>query len=276
MKRNRRDEKRRHWGRKSCCLDICMFQDELAVFGAVMAAVCLSHLANQPEADWMPDVSLDRYRTTSTSSTAISLAPTAVHSHYRGHTTSPAIPPPPPSNSATTLRHSSREARILSNLWLMSSATFRRWGKPEQCLVAISEAELLDPENPDVWVQLGLYHSLLQNTGEALKAFTKSLLLLPDYPPAVVSLSKLYLSSGLASSAGTVERGKDVELAHSLLNHLTQDKGWDSAEAWFYLGKVCEAQGGRDLRTRECLEFALGLERSKTCRRLGDAVERWL
>lgn len=235
------------------------------------------------------DVSLTQYRTTSASSTALSIAPTAVHSHYKAITKAPSPTPPPLANAPTV--HTPSEARILSNLWLMSSATFRRWSKPEQCLVSISEAELLDPENPDVWVQLGLYHSSFTNTSpsplspttgpnteanrninsntnteEALKAFTKSLLLLPDYPAAVVSLSKLYLTEG----------GKNIELAHNLLNQLTQDKGWDSAEAWYYLARVCEAQGGRAGRVRECLEFALGLERSKCCRRLADAVDRWL
>jgi hypothetical protein len=36
----------------------------------------------------------------------------------------------------------------------MSAATFRRTSKFEQALVAIQEAELLDPENPEVWVQV--------------------------------------------------------------------------------------------------------------------------
>ncbi len=36
----------------------------------------------------------------------------------------------------------------------MSAATFRRSGQLAQCLVAIQEAELLDIENADVWVQV--------------------------------------------------------------------------------------------------------------------------
>jgi tetratricopeptide (TPR) repeat protein len=147
----------------------------------------------------------------------------------------------------------------------MSAATFRRWGKLDQCLVSIEEAEVLDPENADVWVQLGLYHVSTSppNYDAALPAFTKSLLLRPDHPPAVVSLAKLYISTG------------QVELAHTLLNQLTQDAAWDVPEAWYYLGKVCEAQE-RHERARECWIYALGLEESRPARRWGDAGDRWL
>lgn len=47
-----------------------------------------------------------------------------------------------------------RENRLLSNLWLMSAATFRRLGKIEQAKGAIQEAEVRDEANPDVWMQV--------------------------------------------------------------------------------------------------------------------------
>lgn len=145
----------------------------------------------------------------------------------------------------------------------MSAATFRRWGKSDQCLVAIEEAEVLDPENPDVWVQLGLYHvsAIAPNYDHALPAFTKSMLLKPDHPPGLVNLSKLYINTG------------SIELAHSLLNQMTQDSGWDVPEAWYYLGKVCESQG-RIERSRECWKYALELEETRPARRWEDAVDR--
>ena len=137
----------------------------------------------------------------------------------------------------------------------MSAATFRRWGKPEQSLVAIEEAEVLDPENADVWVQLGLYHSAHpSHNAAALAAFTKALLLRPDHAPSLVNLAKVYLSTD------------QVELAHSLLNQMTQDAGWDVSEAWYYLGKVCERQGRME-RARECWRYALELEESRPARR---------
>ena len=129
--------------------------------------------------------------------------------------------------------------------------------------MSIQEAESLDPENADVWVQLGLHQVANQRFADAEPSFTKAMLLRPDHPPALVSLSKLYLSTGR------------VELAHSLLNQLTQEGGWDIPEGWYYLGKVCDAQIRPD-RARECFLYALGLEESRPCRRWRDAVDRWL
>jgi len=43
----------------------------------------------------------------------------------------------------------------MSDLWCMSAATFRRFGKIEQARGAIQEAEVRDGNNPAVWVQVG-------------------------------------------------------------------------------------------------------------------------
>jgi hypothetical protein len=56
-----------------------------------------------------------------------------------------------------TARVNSRKAkedRLLSDLWLMSAATFRRQGKIEQAKAAIQEAEVRDEGNPNVWTQV--------------------------------------------------------------------------------------------------------------------------
>ena len=69
----------------------------------------------------------------------------------------PESPPPlpPPMLSPREKRERSRkEQRLLSELWLMSAATFRRSGKIEQARGAIQEAEVRDEENPNVWVQV--------------------------------------------------------------------------------------------------------------------------
>lgn len=42
----------------------------------------------------------------------------------------------------------------MSELWLMSAATFRRLGKIDQAKGAIQEAEQRDETNPNVWVQV--------------------------------------------------------------------------------------------------------------------------
>ncbi|WVQ80288.1 hypothetical protein IAT38_002393 [Cryptococcus sp. DSM 104549] len=287
-------------------------------------------------------VSPSRNRTASTSTTALSLAPTA-HSHFRapnphsshGH---PRPPPPPPIQAGGAAGDHGRtpaESRILSDLWLMSAATFRRWGKPEQGLVAIEEAEVLDPGNADVWVQLGMYEVMCAGTagsghgrgggvgrssgqpgvGEKVQggeddwkkaeaAFTKALLLKPDYPPAVIGLSKLYLSQSTPQSTTTttttlpptpsnpnqstlhphahpnpthssfLATSQSADLAEALLNQLTQQAGWDVPEAWYWLGKVAELQG-REERARECWGYALGLEEGRAVRGWGE-VARWL
>ncbi|WWD22427.1 hypothetical protein CI109_106918 [Kwoniella shandongensis] len=238
------------------------------------------------------DTVTGRNRIASTSSAALSFAPTAVHSHFRNAPSSHTVLPPPPQTSPEDHGRTPAESRILSNLWLMSAATFRRWGKSEQCLVAIEEAEVLDPENADVWVQLGLYHaqptsgpnphanhsasdatpttstqtSSSSISEESLKsaeaAFVKSLLLKPDHPSAIIGLSKLYIQN------------QQVDLAESLLNQLTQEAGWDVPEGWYWLGKVSELQGRKE-RARECWIFALGLEEGRGVRGWGE-VGRWL
>ena len=225
--------------------------------------VCYLTLASD-QTDRDPGNALLRNPVASVSSTNLSIAPTAAYSHFQGRN-SHATPPAPPPQTSPDHGRTPAESRMLSNLWLMSAATFRRWGKLEQCLVSIEEAEVLDPENADVWVQLGLYHVARTPPSyeSALPAFTKSLLLRPDHAPAVVSLAKLYLSTG------------QIELAHSLLNQLTQDAGWDVPEAWYHLGKVCEAQD-RSERARECWIYALSLEESRPARRWSDALDRWL
>lgn len=194
-----------------------------------------------------------------------SLAPTQAFSH--AHSRAPSRPPSPPLAAGAANDHgrTNTETRILSGLWLQSAATYRRWGKVEQCLVSIQEAEIIDPENPDVWVQLGLLHRTTSPHSPqlAISALTKAVLLRPDYAPAIVSLSKVYLATG------------QVELAHAMLAQLTDQGGWDVPEAWYYLGKACQEQG-RTEKAKECFLYALQLEKTRPCRTWSEAVDRWL
>jgi len=191
-----------------------------------------------------------------------SLAPT--HAATLANTYAPSRPTSPPLPGSDHGR-TATESRILSGLWLQSAATYRRWGKVDQCLVSIQEAEIIDPENPDVWVQLGLLHRTTSPHSPhlAIAAFTKSVLLRPDYTPAIVLLSKVYLETG------------QLELAHNMLFQLTQGGGWDVPEAWYYLGKACEEQNRKE-RARACFEYALELESTRPCRTWAEAVDRWL
>ncbi|KAH9173803.1 hypothetical protein EDB89DRAFT_2153622 [Lactarius sanguifluus] len=176
--------------------------------------------------------------------------------------------PPPPSVTPREKRERSRkERRLLSELWLMSAATFRRSGKLEQARGAIQEAEVRDEENPNVWIQLGLYHTALGNKDRAVQAFNKALFIFPDSIPATVHLSHSYLT---LAKEGTSDVD-NIDLVAGMLSDLTQGPGWDVPEAWYFLGKAHGMRGMRD-RERECLGFALNLADGRPLREFGDAV----
>ncbi|KAI0631519.1 hypothetical protein C8Q77DRAFT_1061722 [Trametes polyzona] len=192
----------------------------------------------------------------------------------------PPPPPPPPSTGPTIARHNARLAkdrRLLSNLWLMSSATFRRLGKIEQARGAIQEAEVRDEANPAVWVQLGLYYLALDEDRKALEAFQKALFIAPNDVSATIHLCRVYLSAIQDGSKSRLRVGLEpsdrdnVDLAVGLLSALTKGAGWDVPEAWYFLAKMYGLQGRKD-RERECLCFALTLSENRPLRDPGIAV----
>ena len=85
-----------------------------------------------------------------------------IQSQDRTPTASPPPPPsvpPPPTRQDFKLKNDrlAKENRLLSELWLMSAATFRRLGKIDQAKGSIQEAEVKDQTNPNVWVQVNRY-----------------------------------------------------------------------------------------------------------------------
>ncbi|KAG5220153.1 cargo-transport protein [Salix suchowensis] len=160
-----------------------------------------------------------------------------IHSHDSHSFTEspPPLPPPPlPSNSEQTRKLNSRtkkDNRLLSDLWLMSAATFRRLGKIEQAKGSIQEAEVRDEDNPNVWVQLGLYYTALGHTRHAIDAFHKAMFIDPDDISASVHLCRLYLGAPDMASASHVKRRPPlpdhVDLAAGILSDLTKGAGWD-------------------------------------------------
>lgn len=96
----------------------------------------------------------NRPRAVSNGASIRSRGTTAAHSHYHG--ARPPPPPAPPINlpSAPPSGRNAAETRLLADLWLQSAGTFRRSGKLEQALGAIQEAEVMDPSNAEVWVQV--------------------------------------------------------------------------------------------------------------------------
>ncbi|KAI0300126.1 hypothetical protein B0F90DRAFT_1848180 [Multifurca ochricompacta] len=182
----------------------------------------------------------------------------------------PESPPPLPPSTVTPRERrerSRKERRLLSDLWLMSAATFRRSGKIEQARGAIQEAEVRDEENPNVWVQLGLYYTALRNTDRAVQAFNKALFIFPESIPATVHLCQSYLA--LAKEGGSDL--DNIDLVAGMLSDLTQGPGWDVPEAWYFLGKAHGMREMRD-RERECLGFALTLAEGRPLRDFGEAI----
>ncbi|GAA95304.1 uncharacterized protein L969DRAFT_292814 [Mixia osmundae IAM 14324] len=148
---------------------------------------------------------------------------------------------------------------VLVKLWLMSAATFRRWQKPDESRGAIQEAETTDPDDPDVWVQLALYHLATANENLATTALSKALSFSLDHIPAVIHMSTLFIDAG------------SFELAEGLLNILTQTNGWDVPEAWLLLAKVNEATR-RPQKAQDCLIYGVQLEETRPLRPLALAV----
>ncbi|KAJ8496760.1 hypothetical protein ONZ45_g12328 [Pleurotus djamor] len=176
-------------------------------------------------------------------------------------------PPPPPPPSLPNLEalkkpggRAQKENTLLSDLWLMSAATFRRLGKIEQAKGAIQEAEVRDEDNPNVWIQLGLYYSALNHHRHAIDALQKGLFLDTDNVSASVHLCRLYLTP----REGGIHLDH-IDLAAGILSELTQGSGWDVPEAWYYLAKAYGLQGRKD-KERECLEMALRLSEHRPIR----------
>ena len=89
--------------------------------------------------------------------------------------TPPPRPPAPAPTTQTPSKWDSRAAkdrRLFSDLWCMSAATFRRFGKIEQARGAIQEAEVRDGNNPTVWVQVS--NLLIEISPSSLKLFQQS------------------------------------------------------------------------------------------------------
>ncbi|KAI5983730.1 hypothetical protein EDC04DRAFT_3008055 [Pisolithus marmoratus] len=190
--------------------------------------------------------------------------------HHEPPAESPPAPPPPPLPPVKELKTNprvTREDKLLSDLWAASAATFRRRGKIDQAKGAIQEAEVKNPDNPNVWVQFGLYHHALGHERQAAQAFQKALFISPDDVSAAVHMSRLYLDSG---ADGDVDMDK-VDLAAGLLGYITRSRGWNVPEAWYYLAKAYGLQGRKE-QERECLVKALKLTEQRCIRDIGLAV----
>jgi len=185
----------------------------------------------------------------------------------------PPVPSPNPDQMSKLNNRTKKENRLLSDLWLMSAATFRRLGKIEQAKGAIQEAEVRDENNPHVWVQLGLYYIALGHRRHAIDAFQKALFIIPDDIQATIHLCRLYVTPDQDSKSSRPEdiSQDDIDLAAGILRDLTKGCGWDVPEAWYYLAKAYSLQGRMD-RQQECLTTALEVSEGRPVRNIYTAL----
>ncbi|KAF8907603.1 hypothetical protein CPB84DRAFT_1768330 [Gymnopilus junonius] len=198
-----------------------------------------------------------------------------IHSEDGTSTDSPPPPPPPalPSPSVqqdyqSRSQRSAKENRLLSDLWLMSAATFRRLGKTDQAKGAIQEAEVKDENNPNVWVQLGLYYIALGMYQHAVDALQKAKFISFDNVPATVHLARLFLdpdvtcrihsssNGGSYTSPPPAQVNLSAPTTGSIFPIPSNGTGWDVPEAWYFLAKAYGMQGRKD-REKETLKIAL-------------------
>ncbi|KAF7726682.1 hypothetical protein EC973_008556 [Apophysomyces ossiformis] len=144
-----------------------------------------------------------------------------------------------------------RFQRIMSDLWLLSAASFLKLGKLDEALKAIEEAENVEwTTSARVWCMLGRLRLTEKNTEQAIAAFQKGLVAEPNDVECRVWLAKIH------------KENSELEIAEGLLDHVTKGNGWDCAEAWFHLGDIYR-QTGRLERTKDCLSYALDLENTR-------------
>ncbi|KAK4704926.1 cargo-transport protein YPP1, partial [Phenoliferia sp. Uapishka_3] len=160
------------------------------------------------------------------------------------------------SSTGPTVETNPRATKLLVDLWLMTAASFRRAGRLDDSRGAIQEAESLDADDADVWVQFALYNIAVGAVDEARISLIKALAFDLSHIAATVLLARLYLASP-----------KQLPYAEGTLETLTQRQGWDVPEAWFELSR-CFKGTGRAGREKECLVKALGLEETKGVRPL--------
>ncbi|KAG0258957.1 hypothetical protein BG011_002960 [Mortierella polycephala] len=173
------------------------------------------------------------------------------------------ILPPVQRPTDKSVMRTARANKVLVTLWLLSASTFRRLDRMEEALKAIEEAERIDASNPDVWYQLGLFYATQNDQETASVSYSKALALAPFHAACLARVGRSYLDAG------------SLEMAESLLETATKSQGWNSAEAWFYLGKVFEASE-RLTRAKECLWYALELEQSGPIRDFSEALPQYV
>ncbi len=88
-----------------------------------------------------------------------------------------------------------------ANAITMTAMVKRRQGKIEESIRLQLEAAVLDPRNPDIWVNLGRSHRGLRHFEEARAMFDRALALLPNDKTVVAEKIETWLGEGDLKSA---------------------------------------------------------------------------
>ena len=92
-----------------------------------------------------------------------------------------------------------------------------------------------EPDNADVYNNLGVAYSCVSDFEHAENYFTKALELDPQLAQAYINLSDLYYKAGdLASAVGTLQKGSyelqdNLAIAHLLARVYIDDQRWEDA-----------------------------------------------
>lgn len=114
-------------------------------------------------------------------------------------------------------------------------------------------------------LQYALYLKFATTDNDDLQhlAMSKALAIYTDHVPTCLLISKTHL-----------ERG-NWAIAEGFLDTATQTNAWDSPEAWYLLAKVYENTRRRQ-RAKECLLYALELEKTRPIRELRVTLPRFI
>jgi len=108
-------------------------------------------------------------------------------------------------------------------------------GKYKECIDAFSSVLETEPDNANVYNNMGVAYS---NTGDfehSENCFVRAIELDPELAQAYINLSDLYYKNGdIASAVGTLQRGSyelqdNLAIAHLLARVYIEDQRWDDA-----------------------------------------------
>ena len=108
-------------------------------------------------------------------------------------------------------------------------------GKYKEAIDAFSSVLETEPDNADVYNNMGVAYSCVGDTERAEKAYIRAIELDPELAQAYINLSDLYYKAGdLASAVGTLQRGSyeledNLAIAHLLARVYIEDQRWDDA-----------------------------------------------